>query len=301
MVKRTEITIGCDPEYFLKKSGRFTAAEFTGCLGTKDKPVPLPRGGAVQVDGCALEFNIAPARTSREFDLNIQNTLDDIRNVISSDFEFIFQPSVTFSQTEWKKISEKSKMLGCDPDYDAYTQQPKSPPAGSGERPFRTAAGHLHVGFLEGADVKDLSHIYDCSVITQYLDKIVGQFQYLWDNDNDRRRLYGDYGSFRPKPYGLEYRVLSNKWVLDRPLRRFLFEYIKNGVEYLLDGRDTEFKYPAEKRRVMNQSASQLAQNARKFGVTEPMREAILSGSFVTAIASKVDRDYINRSMLTYL
>lgn len=280
MVTRTEITIGCDPEYFLKREGRFTAAEFTGCLGTKEKPVPLPRGGAVQVDGCALEFNIAPAKTAREFDLNIQNTLDDIRFVIDPSFEFHFLPSVTFEKTDWDRISKESKMLGCEPDYDAYTRMAKTPPQGAADRPFRTASGHIHVGFLKDADVKDPSHIYDCAVVTQFLDRVLGQYQRLWDNDQTRRSVYGDYGSFRPKPYGLEYRVLSNKWVLNRPLRRFLFEYVSGGVKYLLDGRAEFFKYPAERSSLNASAPYVMAGLSKRFGCGEAMREAVNSGSF---------------------
>ena len=45
------------------------------------------------------------------------------------------------------------------------------------------------------------------------LDMYLGLPSLIWDRDTKRRSLYGDFGAFRPKPYGLEYRVLSNAWL----------------------------------------------------------------------------------------
>ena len=33
-----------------------------------------------------------------------------------------------------------------------------------------------------------------------------------------RKQLYGKAGAYRPKPYGFEYRTLSNFWVFDKKL-----------------------------------------------------------------------------------
>ena len=63
------ITIGCDPEFFVKENNKFVNAH--GLIeGTKDFP-QLVNKGAVQVDGMALEFNINPAKNSKEFVSNI--------------------------------------------------------------------------------------------------------------------------------------------------------------------------------------------------------------------------------------
>lgn len=246
-MNRKEITLGADPEFFVEHSGHFVLAEKTGITGTKQRPTPLRHGGAVQVDGCALEFNIQPARTALEFDNNIETTISDIRQVVDRSFGFRFIPSVTFGKDEWDTGSTESKMLGCDPDYDAYTMKTKTPPQGSGDKPFRTAAGHIHIGFTD-ADPQDPSHIFDCAILSQYLDMSLGQHSVCWDNDLERQRLYGEKGSFRPKPYGMEYRVLSNAWVLNSPLRKFIFKYVKALSETLLDtGGKGVFTYPAKK------------------------------------------------------
>ena len=38
-----------------------------------------------------------------------------------------------------------------------------------------------------------------------------------------RKKLYGKAGAYRPKPYGLEYRSLSNFWVFDDKLIRWVW------------------------------------------------------------------------------
>jgi len=55
----TQILVGCDPEYFVKKNGIFQSAHGL-IMGDKKNPQKV-RNGAVQVDGMAVEFNIDPA------------------------------------------------------------------------------------------------------------------------------------------------------------------------------------------------------------------------------------------------
>lgn len=231
----TEITYGCDPEFFVSQGGVYMPAEITGVVGTKKKPMALPSGGAVQIDGCALEFNIAPAKDVDEFDKNIEMTLCDIRKIVSEDIEFDFRSDVTFTESAWEKVSEVNKELGCEPDYDAYTRSAKTPPAGSAEKPFRTAAGHIHIGFTK-ADPADPKHIFDCSMITMFLDQYVAYIEAAWSKPSKRKELYGSLGSFRPKPYGLEYRVLGNDWVSDKTVRRFVFALVDAVVKKALSG-----------------------------------------------------------------
>ena len=66
------ILIGADPELWIidRKTGKPISAE--GLFeGTKAAPYQV-ENGAVQVDGMAAEFNINPAKDSREF---VYNTL----------------------------------------------------------------------------------------------------------------------------------------------------------------------------------------------------------------------------------
>jgi hypothetical protein len=45
-----------------------------------------------------------------------------------------------------------------------------------------------------------------------------------------RRELYGKAGAFRPKPYGVEYRVLSNRWLNSEALIRWVYNQSQLGM-----------------------------------------------------------------------
>ena len=53
---------------------------------------------------------------------------------------------------------------------------------------------------------------------------MMGLTSVLEDEDTQRRELYGQAGCFRPKPYGVEYRTLSNYWLKSRELMTKIYE-----------------------------------------------------------------------------
>lgn len=208
--------IGADPEVFLVKNGKFVSAETReGTLlpGTKAKPFKTSKG-AVQVDGVAAEFNIDPAKNTDEFYDNIKTTLKDLNGIIRKvdpEVRLTAVPTAKFDPDYFKSLPEKTLELGCEPDFDAYTEKPNPRP--STDRPWRTGAGHIHFGWTKDADPFSTGHMMDCVLLTKMCDKYLYTASLDWDTDNDRRQLYGKVGSFRPKPYGMEYRVLSNAWL----------------------------------------------------------------------------------------
>ena len=73
-------------------------------------------------------------------------------------------------------------------------------------------------------------------MMVKQLDRSLALASILWDDDTQRRTMYGQLGCFRPKPYGVEYRVLSNAWVKDERLAAWVFNAAKKAVEALLNG-----------------------------------------------------------------
>jgi hypothetical protein len=233
------ITIGVDPEIILidTQAGRYCSAH--GLVpGTKEAPHPLNKG-AVQLDGAAVEYNITPAATSMEFIENNTEVMRQIREMIPKHYEFTFEPSVKFDKFYFDKlVPEDVKVLGCSPDFNAFTKKINPPPkAKAGFETMRTCSGHIHIGWTKDANPSDPSHMFDCEHVIKALEGTVGHFLKLWDKDTDRANLYGKPGAFRYKPYGVEWRTPSNAWLKHPEIWGWLFDAVKHVVEELMADR----------------------------------------------------------------
>lgn len=225
--KTFEFKIGADPEFFVKQAGRLVSA-YGLVPGTKEAPFKVPRG-AVQVDGMALEFNIDPASTYTQFETNMSSVLESIVGMVPG-YEIFVEPVAQFGLEYIEAQPREAKELGCSPDYNAYTK--KANPRPNGKTPFRTASGHVHIGWAsEPVDINDEGHLEACRALTKSLDVHLGITSLLWDQDDLRRTLYGAAGAFRPKPYGMEYRVLSNKWINNPLFRKTVFYNTIRAIE----------------------------------------------------------------------
>lgn len=233
-----KITIGADPELFVsvinprtgKKSFR-SAHDLVP--GTKENPHPVNKG-AVQVDGMALEFNIDPVDNADDFVTNINTVLGELRAMVPEEYAFEFLPAVRFHGSHFRAVPEEAKELGCTPDYDAYSLDQNPMP--DNQTTMRTASGHVHIGFCEDADVGDDAHIQRCATLVKQLDYYLGLPSLWFDHNTSRRKMYGKAGAFRPKPYGVEYRVLSNAWLREEKHMRFVFNATTKAVTDLLAG-----------------------------------------------------------------
>lgn len=239
-MQRLPVLVGADPELFMQNpnNGEFISASDNDCParipGTKWKPFPVPHG-AVQIDGTALEFNIDPAKTVDEFVGYIRSVRKTLTEMVPG-YNVVAEPVARFNADYFKfEVPTSAQELGCNPDYNGWTkaQNPRPDPAGE---PFRTASGHLHIGWTEGADVEDKDHFLFCCKIARQLDYYLGLYSLLWDKDGTRRKLYGKAGAFRPKSYGLEYRVLSNRWLDSEPLMCWVYNTIQCAMADAFNG-----------------------------------------------------------------
>lgn len=237
-----DFLIGADPELWLKKNGvPFSAHGIV--QGTKAQPFKV-RKGAVQVDGMALEFNINPATDFRAFDSNISTVLEELRSLVPEEYDLDISPSVTFDEDTIDSQPMEALELGCSPDFNAYTREKNKPP--HTQSGFRTAAGHIHIGWGKDLDPMESTHFEACATLARQLDVHLGLPSLLWDRDQTRRSLYGGAGSFRPKSYGMEYRTLSNVWVKSKDMRAIVWRLTKSAITTLVrsHGVVKDFNYP---------------------------------------------------------
>lgn len=239
----TEFLIGADPELFVRDASNNLVSAYGMIPGTKAHPYKV-EGGAVQVDGMALEFNIDPASTAKQFNENITMVLKQLQEMIPSGYTFDFSPVAHFGKEYIDAQPDEAKELGCDPDFNAYLNGAINPKPDASQG-FRTASGHIHIGWTLNQDINDQDHLDACMMVSKQLDIGVGLASYIWDRDIIRSKMYGQMGTFRPKHYGVEYRTMSNVWVKDEGTRNAVFELAMKSVQMLLEGTRFYDKYNA--------------------------------------------------------
>lgn len=214
--------IGADPEVFItNKQGLFISA-IDKVGGSKQRPrqlTSMPDGFTVQEDNVAVEFGIPPCATEEQFVNAIVNVQEAVKKELPQ-FTFSNLSCTVFPEEEM--IDPRAYVFGCEPDYSAWTGK-KNKVGRSGHPYLRSAGGHVHVQ-LDNLDLDQTAMKYMdlCLAIpSMFMDK----------NGEERRKLYGKAGAYRPKPYGAEYRTLSNFWIFDKNLISWVFRNTKEAVK----------------------------------------------------------------------
>jgi len=143
----TKITIGTDPEFFLKKGSEFVSSQSAKIQGTKHEPVALKNGGTIQRDNVAVEFATPPATDREDFVAKVKSCLLDTHSMLPKGHELVVEPSATFDEVHL--TDPEAQEFGCDPDFDAYTVSMNEKPW-CGDSGFRSCGAHIHVGCLDG-------------------------------------------------------------------------------------------------------------------------------------------------------
>lgn len=231
--------VGCDPELFLRDRKTNAVVSAHELLpGTKIAPHKVNKG-AIQVDGAAAEFNTDPASSAVEFVTNIAQVMTNLKERTKG-YDFVIDPTVTFEPSYFDTLPDTVRELGCNPDFNAWTEAVNPAPDGASTT-MRTASGHVHLGWCDGVNPFDPTHFADCCELVKQFDYYVGLYTLLWDPDNKRRQLYGKAGAFRPKPYGVEYRTPSNVWLRSREVQSWMFHATVQAAKHLMSDRPTMF------------------------------------------------------------
>lgn len=241
------ITIGADPELFLFKDGKPVSC-YGKLPGDKANPHPVTNG-AIQVDGMAAEFNIDPSNNEGEFLGNIRSVMEQLKSYVP-EYELVATPVAHFGKEYIDSQPEEAKVLGCEPDYNAWEMAAN--PIPDGEKPFRTGAGHVHIGIPIKNKLERMRFV-------RHLDGYLGLSSLLWDSDSERRELYGKAGAFRNKPYGVEYRTLSNAWLKSDELILKVYKLTKQASLDFLEGKVPFEKYGEEIQSIIDNSDVQRA------------------------------------------
>jgi len=223
--------IGCDPEIFLQNSeGKFKSV--IGLIGgDKWTPRKLSEvGHAVLEDNVAVEFNIPPCASLQDFRTEVKRTMEMIKGILPQDLHYNQQSAVSFPNEEL--ACDAAWVFGCEPDLNAWTME-ENPRPQTDDKNLRSAGGHIHVG-------SDIA-INDPINVVRAMDIYLGVPSTQLDlNGGPRRKLYGGPGAFRFKPYGVEYRTLSNFWIFSDSLIQWAYEGTQRALEFVASGKTVD-------------------------------------------------------------
>lgn len=247
------VTIGADPEVFLRNGATIVSA-IGHVGGSKDAPVPV-QCGAVQEDNVLAEFNIDPAASEDQFVTNIKTVMGQLRERVQP-FDIEVISSHRFTKHELMRSGRKALLFGCDPDFNAYTGAKNVPP--SARTGLRTAGGHVHVGYSGHSEQRNRE-------IAINMDLLLGVPSVLLDSDTDRRSMYGKAGCLRHKPYGMEYRSLSNFWLAHTDVIRWVYRQAVLAASYTCTANEELLQ------RCINESDTTLAEKlVSEFNINMP-------------------------------
>lgn len=180
------------------------------------------KGSEVERDGAAIEVrsivdsacrdNIIPyvAEALRQTSLK----LDKFEN---GQFKLSTAASFELDKESFINAPEDVSEFGCQPDYDAYTLQVKSPSCPPGST-TRFTGGHIHASTFGGAnsDIKEqaaIAMLFDYLVAVPMVAILGNKFA---AGEAERRAFYGQPGSFRwdTNKKKIEFRTLSGRVLL---------------------------------------------------------------------------------------
>lgn len=224
-------TIGADPEFFITDKNGSPKSIIGMIGGTKEKPKFIDetnKGFAIQEDNVAAEFNIPVTHYKKHFPGHIRVPMLAIQNMIGTNkFSISTKSAISFPDTELE--TEEAWIFGCEPDYDAWNmcinEKPSAP-----DKNLRTAGGHIHVGFDWEDDVMKQVEL------VRAMDLYLGTWSVINDDGDLRKQLYGKAGAFRPKDYGIEYRVLSNFWIFKDKYVDKIWDLTQKAVNFVQQG-----------------------------------------------------------------
>ena len=212
------LTLGADPEIFLieQETGHFVSASDFDLPGTKEEPFAVPHG-AVQVDGTAVEFNIDPTDNLDEWERNLSSVMQSLHDLLPKGITFSNKSMARFNPTYFKQLPFEATRMGCSPDENVYW---RTRPAPISNTPARFAGGHVHISGFSGLYTN----------LVEALDGPVGVGMLQFGPLGPRKATYGAPGTYRTKPYGVEYRTPSNAWIFSKERRAWMFNTVQEAA-----------------------------------------------------------------------
>lgn len=219
------LTIGSDPEFALINQDGKPISGVGLIGGTKKNGVPISaktEGCLKEEDNVGCEFTVPPVdfkdATSA---LKLRNYITDCVYYTNLDLQDKGLRLANVSSLEYdaeQLDSESAQRFGCEASYDIYTGTVSERPTPTQVGSLRSFGFHIHLG-LASADVEmsPRERGERSDKIIFLCDLFMGLPSIILDEDEKRRKIYGNLGDHRFTSYGLEYRTLGG----------YMFKHIK--------------------------------------------------------------------------
>ena len=235
-----KLRIGSDPEFMLLDADKNIISAVDLLPGTKQEPHPFDNGCSIQVDNVMGELCVPPTNSPEEMYNNIQKGLTSTIDLLPKGFGIKIKASHSYPKEQLD--NPIASVFGCDPDYHPYgiEDQTETVREGIEDKNLRSCGGHIHVELTEimsmiiEKSVEEYTYNPLIFAFVKKLDYYLGIPSLLFDEDSNRRLLYGKAGSHRIKSYGVEYRTLSNFWIDDLAYITWIYDtvnYIASTLE----------------------------------------------------------------------
>jgi len=127
----------------------------------------------------------------------------------------------------------KSWEFGCDPDFSGWHESMMIKHIDRST--MRVCGGHVSVSFEDfdedNFDFNRFARLMDQELCIPLIEAGI-------ETDTRRRQMYGHPAAYRHKPWGIEYRTLSNQWIKSIEGVTMVFNGVDNAIEKYNNGED---------------------------------------------------------------
>jgi hypothetical protein len=248
--------IGTDFEAFITdQENRVVPAD--NIFPSEEDSIKLGNGNEVFYDGMQAEVKVGPSHCRGYVCDNLVQVFRRLnKDAEDKNLKLLLEPAVEINQQVMEAaVDPKSRMFGCEPHLAVELGGlPEIIDVDAARHMRRYAGGHIHLGVINPdscfhSDLNETLLSAEGRLRTvKMLDIIVGNTLVMIERDQDRmrRELYGKAGTYREKPYGLEYRTPGNLWGRHPGLANLVMSLCRDAVNIVRCNLDAEFELPRD-------------------------------------------------------
>lgn len=298
IMNKGKLTIGTDPELMLADASGTIVNSLPVLKKDKHDPIKLDDNTRLYCDNVLVELSMKPATSSTEMVNRLTGCFRMASDALPNGFSLVPKAAHYYDALPPKPSDEIIHLvttgqmpddviplewqIGCNPNYDVYAGTVRSQARFSST--LRTGSFHIHIGNKLWQDDSETELLTETSKKTaiRLLDIYLGCQSVVFDADESsklRRSLYGGAGEWRPTPYGVEYRVLSNFALRHPMLAKACFDLAIYAMSFLNSGYDTHILKECnmmDVQKAINTSDATLARSiCKKYPIPHEIEKAI--------------------------